>query len=301
MHTDDPTNGADGPGPASSRDHQAPAGPTESSASPVTVAWPLPFVPDETPPDEPPPDEPPPLELWRAVGDLTPWGTMLLLLGWGVVFALTTARQELDDSAWLVARGANVPSAGVLESAWRSLASTFLHGSASHAFFNAVTLLVLGQAAERIFAPGGFALIAVLGGACASFGSLAWRVHVAPDSPGLSIGGSGLVFALGGALLVVAVRLRRRLAVGRARAFFAVILLLTMPGLSAGFQRFGTDNAAHATGLVAGFVLGAVLPLRPALGGAPRSRATALLGALAGVALLVTFALVVRGHGVARP
>lgn len=260
----------------------------------MSVAWPLPFV-DEQEIDE----EPPVVELWRAVGDVTPWGTMLLLLAWAIVFALTTWRQELTVVDALVLRGANSAPSGVADALWRSLASTFLHASASHVFFNAITLLVLGQAAERVFARGGFSVIAAFGGALASFGSLAWRSHIAPGAPGIGIGGSGLVFALGGALLVVAVRLRRHLAVGRARAFAAVILMLTMPGLASGFERFGTDNAAHAAGLLAGFVLGACVPLRGALGGPARSRATDVLGGLASVALLLTFLLVLRGHGVA--
>ncbi len=262
----------------------------------VSVAWPMPFVDDRTP-DE----EPPAVELWRAVGDVTPWGTMLMLFAWALVFALTAWRQELGFADALVVRGANTAPGGVVDALWRSLASTFLHASVSHVLFNALTLLVLGQATERVFARGGFLVVAMFGGSLASFGSLAWRTHVAPSAPGIAIGGSGMVFALGGALLVAAVRLRRYLAVGRARAFAAVIMLLVLPGLASGFERFGTDNAAHTAGLLAGFALGACVPLRTALGGPPRSIATDVLGGLASLALLLTFLLVLRGQGVGFP
>ncbi len=274
-----------------------PSDPSDEGLQPnptVSVAWPMPFV-DERTPDE----EPPVVELWRAVGDVTPWGTMLMLFAWALVFALTAWRQELGVADALVMRGANAAPGGVVDALWRSLASTFLHASMSHVFFNALTLLVLGQAAERVFARGGFPFVAALGGSLASFGSLAWRTHAAPGAPGIAIGGSGLVFALGGALLVAAVRLRRYLAVGRARAFAAVIMLLVLPGLASGFERFGTDNAAHTAGILAGFVLGACIPLRAALGGPPRSITTEVLGVLAGLALLLTLLLVLRGHGVA--
>jgi rhomboid protease GluP len=241
------------------------------------------------------PEEAPPVELWSAVGNVTPWGTMLLLLAWAVVFALTAARGELGDTAALTARGANTLPLGAWDAAWRWLASTFLHESPSHVFFNALSLLVFGQAVERIYARGGFALVGTVGGAAASAGSLLWRLQRGAGDVGMSIGGSGLVFALGGALLVAAVRLRRHLAVGRARALGAVILLLTLPGFSAGFQRHATDNAAHGAGLLAGMLLGAVVPLRAELGGPPRSRATAVLGALAAAALFASFVLVLKG------
>jgi membrane associated rhomboid family serine protease len=243
------------------------------------------FVPPE-------PDEPPPVELWNAVGDVMPWGTMLVLLSWGIVFAAQAARQEVGVAAALVARGANIVTHDTREAAWRLLASTFLHESPGHVFFNAATLLVLGQAVERIFARGGFPLLYVAGGAVASLGSLAWRVHRDAGSAGLSIGGSGVVFALGGALFAAAFRLRRHLAVGRARALGAVVLLLTLPSFSAGFQRHGTDNAAHAAGLLAGLAVGALLPMRERLGGPRRSVAVLGLGWIAVAAMLVTLARV---------
>src|SRR5260370_18125286 len=117
----------------------------------------------------------------------------------------------------MAARGGNMGPHGALDAAWRALASTFLHESPAHVFFNAVTLLVLGQATERIFARGGFALLAALGGAAASFGSLWWRLHHAGgDHAGMSIGGSGLGFALGGALIAAAYPLRHALPVAPA-------------------------------------------------------------------------------------
>lgn len=238
------------------------------------------------------PDEPPPVELWNAVGDVVPWGTMLALLAWAVVFALQASRQELGDSAALIARGANSLPNGRLDAAWRLLASTFLHESPTHIFFNAVTLLVLGQATERIFARGGFVLLYAWGGAVASLGSLLWRLHRDPAGAGLSIGGSGVVFALGGALLAAAFRLRHQLAVGRARALGAVVLMLTLPGFSQGFQHHGTDNAAHASGLVAGLAAGCLIPLRERLGGPRRSVVTLALGTLCAAALLATLARV---------
>ena len=98
-----------------------------------------PWVDDPFP--EPDPDEPPPVELWSAVGDVAPWGTMALLLSWGAVFAWFAVRGEFGDRGALIAWGGNLPGRDALETAWRLLASTFLHSGAAHVFFNATSTL----------------------------------------------------------------------------------------------------------------------------------------------------------------
>ena len=52
-----------------------------------------------------------------------------------------------------------------------------------------------------------------------------------------------------------------------------------------GFTRLGTDNVAHAVGLVAGAALGAVAPLSARLGGPRPGLAVRALGALCALAL----------------
>ncbi|MEO5987404.1 MAG: rhomboid family intramembrane serine protease [Candidatus Eisenbacteria bacterium] len=244
------------------------------------------------PPD---PNEQPPVELSSAVGDVVPWGTVLVLLSWGVVSFALAASRELGESSALIARGASVTQPLSFDAAWRLIGSTFLHSGASHLFFNAITLLVLGQAVERIFSRWGFWILVAWGGALASLGSLAWRLARHPGVMGLSIGGSGVVFALGGALLAGAFRLRDRLAPTRARALAATVLFLTLPGFAAGFERHGTDNMAHAAGLVAGLCIGVALPLNTRLAGRPAGNSVRLLGAAAVIALAAVFARVLRG------
>lgn len=244
---------------------------------------------------EPDPDEPPPVELWRAVGDVTPWGTVLLALSWALCAIVVGAASALPDSSALIARGASITGAAPWESLWRALTSTFLHSGVSHLFFNAATLLVLGQAVERVFSRWGFWITAAWGGAIASLASLLWRANRADDSVSLSVGGSGIVFAMGGALLTGAFRLRHRLAPTRARALAASVLFLALPGFASGFERPTTDNAAHAAGLLAGIALGMVLPLGTRLGGAPAGVTARAAGAVAVLALASAFARVLLG------
>jgi membrane associated rhomboid family serine protease len=260
---------------------------------------PGPFEPDDlelepgfVPPD---PDEPPPVELWSAVGDIPPWGTALLLFSWAAVFAATAFRQEIGDSQALFAWGASAPRLGAAETAWRLLASTFIHAGLAHVFFNATSMLVFGPAVERIFTRPGFWTIYAAGGATASLASLVWRAGRHPTGLSISVGASGAIFALGGALLMSAWRVRHRLAPGRARAMAGALLFLLGQGLAAGFTRNATDNAAHAAGLAAGALLGALIPLSPRLGGPAPGLVMRSLGTLAALALALSLVLAVRG------
>jgi len=254
-----------------------------------------PFDPGFIPPD---PDEPPPVELWSAVGDIPPWGTALLVLAWGLVFLALALRREIGDTAALFAWGGSCPGLDLGETAWRLLASTFLHAGMAHVFFNALSMIVFGPGVERVFTRWGFALVYALGGVVASLASLAWRASQHAGTS-ISVGASGAIFALGGALLVAAWRVRRRLAVGRARAMGATLLFLIGQAFAAGFTRHATDNAAHAAGLVAGALLGALIPLSPRLGGPTPGPLMRTLGTIAALALSLSLALAVRG-GLAR-
>ena len=77
----------------------------------------------------------------------------------------------------------------------------------------------------------------------------------------LSAGASGAVFAVLGGLIWVLIRNRGRFEEFRIRnlLFFSGIMLLS------GFFTEGVDNAAHAGGLLVGFLLAVVLSRRPAV------------------------------------
>jgi rhomboid protease GluP len=263
--------------------------PREEPAEPPPLEAPE-FDPGYVPPD---PDEPPPVELWRAVGDVLPWGTLLVLFPCAVMFLLLAARHALGDGDSLLAWGANAAHLPPLESAWRLLASTFLHAGPGHLFFNATTLIIFGPAVERVFTRWGFWIVYAAGGAVASSASLLWRdAHGSGAS--FSVGASGAIFALGGALMVGAFRLRHRLAVGRARSLAAAVLYLAGTGFAEGFTHNGTDNIAHAAGLASGALIAMGLGVSPRLGGRGAGALTRGLAVLAVLALAVSLACGIR-------
>ncbi len=258
-----------------------PTEPPEDLATDPFEAW----------PEEP--EETPPLDLWATVGDVRPWGTLIVLASWSAMFALAGAVGAFSTPEGLFDLGANRTGIHGLEAWWRLLASTFLHGGVAHVFFNALSLVVLGPAVERIFTRHRFWIVYTLGAIAASAGSLAWRE--ARDGASLSVGGSGALFALGGAVLVAIVRLRKQLAPTRARALAAAVLFLTAPGFASGYAQPGTDNAAHAAGLASGLALGALLPLDPRLGGRSVGRLGKVAAAACVLALAASLARAVRG------
>jgi rhomboid protease GluP len=237
---------------------------------------------------EPDPHEQPPVELGR-VGDVLPWNTSAVLLAWALVFFRFAARAQMELNGAYIAWGANMGGRPPLETAWRLLASTFLHAGAAHVAMNAVSLLLFGSSVEAVFSGWAFWIVYAFGGAAASAGSLAWHTWRYGETPGISVGGSGAIFALGGALLASAIRLRGRLAVGRARALAAGALFLLTQSLVAGFSHLGTDNAAHASGLVAGFAIGALLPVSERLGGARVGTPVRFAGVVSALLALLAF------------
>jgi len=241
-------------------------------------------------PDLDAPDEPTPPDLWQTVGGARPWGTLLLLFAWCLVFAVMGLRGEQGDSAAYRAWGSNLSSARGWSEAWRLLAYTFLHGGTAHLFFNGLAMVVLGPAVERVFTRAQFWLIFAAGGAASALASQAWHRATLPGVTASSIGASGAIFALGGAMLAAAWRLRRRLPPSRARALAGGLLPMLLQGLVAGFQKTGTDNPAHLGGLLAGLLLGLVLGFDPRLADRPLPRWAGAAGAAAALALLAAAA-----------
>ncbi len=128
---------------------------------------------------------------------------------------------------------------------WRLLTAAFLHGSFLHIAFNMYVLFALGPTLERILGHGRYLtlyLLAALGGGVASY--------VFSDIRTVSVGASGAIFGLMGALVVAGRRLR-----------YDVTQVLILLGINVviGFLAPGVDWRAHLGGLVTGAVVAAIM------------------------------------------
>lgn len=140
---------------------------------------------------------------------------------------------------------------------YRFLTAMFLHGGLAHLFFNSFALYSLGFETERLFGAQRFLaiyMIAGLGGGVASYAF----------NPNPSVGASGAIFGLIGALIAFYMVARRVLG-GIARQQLGSLIFITLINLALGFTTPYIDNNAHIGGLLTGVLLGWLLAPRFAL------------------------------------
>jgi rhomboid protease GluP len=140
---------------------------------------------------------------------------------------------------------------------WRLLTAGLVHGGVLHLAMNMMVLNDVGRLVESLFGARKFLVLlwaSVLGGSLASFAT----------NPNPSVGISGGLFGLVGAMLAVGLRHRRRLPPPVRRMLVRGPVELIVLNLALGFAaRSIIDNSAHLGGLVTGFALALALPVRP--------------------------------------
>ncbi|MFY9681318.1 MAG: rhomboid family intramembrane serine protease [Candidatus Sulfotelmatobacter sp.] len=182
----------------------------------------------------------------------------------------------------LVTWGGNFGALTISGEWWRLLTCVFVHGGLLHIAFNMWCLWDLGALCESLYGRWTFGTLYILCGLGASLASVIWNVQV------LSVGASGAIFGLAGALIAAfklgEFSVPRSALSGPLRSLFVFVAF----NLAWGFlpNLFGsdgvTDNAAHIGGLLTGLILGALVALiAPQRGNALRRAAIFLCMTLA--------------------
>lgn len=140
---------------------------------------------------------------------------------------------------------------------WRLLSATFLHGSALHLAMNMIGLVGAGVLVERIYGRTLFLLVYLGSGLVGS----AFSLHFSAQHS-VSVGASGAVFGVTGALLVAILQHRSTLPKAFGKDAISGLSIFIVYALVQGFARQNIDNAAHIGGLVGGALLAFVLPER---------------------------------------
>jgi membrane associated rhomboid family serine protease/Flp pilus assembly protein TadD len=136
---------------------------------------------------------------------------------------------------------------------WRLLTYMFLHGGLMHIAFNMWCLWSLGALCESLYGRWTFAAIYLITGVAAGLASVGWN-------PGtLSVGASGAIFGLAGAL--IASFYLGEFSVPKIAIQGTLRSLLFFVGFNVLFGTLspGIDNAAHGGGLISGLILGALI------------------------------------------
>ncbi len=139
---------------------------------------------------------------------------------------------------------------------WRLLTAGLVHGSLIHLAMNGIFLMDLGSLVERLFGPR--KMLVVLWGSVVT-GTLASLL----TNPHPSVGISGGLFGLVGALLAQGLLHWRRLAPGARRLFLRGPVEIVLLNLALGLALPMIDNAGHMGGLAGGLVLGGLIGLAP--------------------------------------
>jgi len=140
---------------------------------------------------------------------------------------------------------------------WRLLSATFLHSGLMHVAMNMIGLAAAGMTVERIYGQRLFALIYFGSGLSGS----ALSLHFSAQSA-VSVGASGAVFGVTGALLVAVFQHRNKLPKTFSKQTMSGLSFFILYSLMQGFANRGIDNAAHVGGLVGGCLLAFLLPER---------------------------------------
>lgn len=142
-------------------------------------------------------------------------------------------------------------SFGIVDGEWyRVLTATFTHVHALHIGLNMLALYMLGSQLEPVLGRSRFVtlyLLSALGGSAASLLSVSGAYHI-------SIGASGAVYGLFGALFIIARRLG-----GETRGILVILAI----NLVFSFTISVIDWRAHLGGLVIGTALAAVYAYAP--------------------------------------
>jgi len=169
--------------------------------------------------------------------------------------------------------GANVGQYTLGGEWWRLLTCVFVHGYLLHIAFNMWCLWNLGELSESLYGRWTYAAVYLISGLGASIASTAWR----PD--GSSVGASGAIFGLAGALIAAfklgEFSVPRAALSGTLRSLMVFVVFNLILGARPGSA---TDNAAHIGGLVTGLILGALIArIAPLQDNAPRRVAVFLV------------------------
>jgi len=181
---------------------------------------------------------------------------ILLLIALNVaMFAWETATGALQSRESIIAAGALVRDRVLAGEWWRLLSATFLHAGVDHLIGNCLVLYVVGMACEHAFGLARTAVVYSTSGLTASLLS-------ATLSPGPSVGASGAIFGVVGAVIVVLYLHQQHFYLRDKRIGF-VLAAWSVYTIATGLMSPYIDNYGHVGGLVGG--AGIALLLKPRL------------------------------------
>jgi rhomboid protease GluP len=156
-----------------------------------------------------------------------------------------------SDTRVLILLGAKVNDLISGGEYFRLVSAMFLHGGLMHLAVNMYSLYAIGPMVEKVYGKKKYIAIYFLAGICASIFSYSFSTSV-------SIGASGAIFGLLGAVLVFAIKSKGKTGIGFIKSILSVIFIniiigITLPNI---------DNFAHMGGLIGGMIISFLVSFR---------------------------------------
>ena len=133
---------------------------------------------------------------------------------------------------------------------YRFITSMFLHSGIMHLASNAVYLYYFGVRSEKLLGTGKFLLLYLMSGLCGGLLSV-----FLGDGYGVSIGASGAIYGLLGAMLL----LTKKRGSQYTGMSYSTMLLLAATAICMGFFEPNVDNLGHIGGFLGGMLMFALL------------------------------------------
>jgi rhomboid protease GluP len=184
------------------------------------------------------------------------------------VFGLEVALGATEDADTLIGMGARYGPLIETGEYWRLLSAVFLHLSLAHLLSNMLSLWIMGRVAERFYGHAVFLALYLLSGAAGN----AVSHKFGPQA--VSIGASGAIFGIMGAILVLFATRRSDPQLRQASGFIIPMAAVqTAVNFIPGFGEGRVDTAGHLGGLAAGLIVASVLAFAATADSARASRA----------------------------
>lgn len=188
------------------------------------------------------------------------WVTYGLILVNFLIWCFTlTQGADFDQTPAekLFAWGGNAASEVQKGEWWRMVSAVFLHSSFMHVAMNMLGLYVVGRIVERTYGQRLFLMVYLGSGLIASGFSLIFSAQEM-----VSVGASGAVFGVIGALLVGVLQNRQHLPRSFSSQTVGAITAFVLYSLANGLMSPDVDNAAHIGGFLGGGLIALILPER---------------------------------------
>ena len=156
-----------------------------------------------------------------------------------------------SDTNVLILLGAKVNELIAKGQYYRFISCMFLHGGIVHLGVNMYSLYAIGPMVERVYGRVKYLAIYFISGICASIFSYIFSTSV-------SIGASGAIFGLLGAVLVFAIKSKGK----TGSAFIKSILSVIFINIFIGATLPNIDNFAHVGGLIGGMLIAFLVSFR---------------------------------------